>query len=49
VREFPERLRDLLGYKTFNGIGGASRDMGSYRENYSGNGRVRDPRLSLDD
>ena len=23
VREFPEKLRDLLGYKTYNGIGGA--------------------------
>ena len=25
VREFPEKLRDLLGYKTCNGIGGAKR------------------------
>ena len=47
VREFPERLRDLLGYKTYNGIGSASTEVGSYRESYSGKGRTRDPRLSL--
>ena len=48
VREFPEKLRDLLGYKTCNGIGGANFDPGSYRESYQGKGRPRDPRLSLD-
>jgi ectoine hydroxylase-related dioxygenase (phytanoyl-CoA dioxygenase family) len=48
VRSFPEKLRDLLGYKTCNGIGGASTEVGSYRESYSGKGRPRDPRLSLD-
>ncbi len=47
VREYPEKLRDLLGYKTCNGIGGANDTPGSYRESYSGKGRVRDPRLSL--
>ena len=48
VREFPEKLRDLLGYKTFNGIGRANYAPGSYRESYSGKGRPRPPRLSLD-
>lgn len=47
VREYPEKLRDLLGYKTCNGIGSASTEIGSYRESYSGKGRKRDPRLSL--
>ncbi|MEM7142101.1 MAG: phytanoyl-CoA dioxygenase family protein [Actinomycetota bacterium] len=48
VREMPERLRDLLGYKTYNGIGSANDEPGSYRESYSGKGRPRPPRLSLD-
>ena len=49
VREFPEKLRDLLGYKTFmGGIGSAISEPGSYRESYSGKGRPRRPRLSLD-
>ncbi len=48
VREFPEKLRDLLGYKTYNGIGTANAAAGSYRESYSGKGRPRPPRLSLD-
>lgn len=48
VREFPEKLRDLLGYKTCNGIGGALTKPGSYRESYTGKGRPRPPRLSLD-
>jgi hypothetical protein len=48
VREFPEKLRDLLGYKTYNGIGTANAEAGSYRESYSGKGRPRPPRLSLD-
>jgi ectoine hydroxylase-related dioxygenase (phytanoyl-CoA dioxygenase family) len=48
VREFPEKLQDLLGYKTYNGIGGAIGKPGSYRESYTGKGRKRRPRLSLD-
>ncbi|MCZ6784162.1 MAG: phytanoyl-CoA dioxygenase family protein [Proteobacteria bacterium] len=48
VREFPEKLRDLLGYKTYNGIGSANATPGSYRESYRGKGRPRPPRLSLD-
>ncbi len=48
VREFPEKLRDLLGYKTYNGIGSVNRESGSYRESYRGKGRPRPPRLSLD-
>ncbi len=48
VREYPEKLRDLLGYKTCNGIGGALGEPGSYRESYSGKMRARNPRLSLD-
>ena len=48
VREMPEKLRDLLGYKTCNGIGGANLASGSYRESYRGKGRKRDPRLPLD-
>jgi hypothetical protein len=48
VREFPQKLQDLLGYKTYNGIGTASSQIGSYRESYSGKGRPRPLRLSLD-
>ena len=48
VRQFPEELRDLLGYKTYNGIGSANATPGSYRESYSGKGRKRRPRLPLD-
>ncbi len=48
VRRFPEKLRDLLGYKTYNGIGTAHMEPGSYRESYLGKGRPRPPRLSLD-
>ncbi len=49
VRQFPEKLQDLLGYKTFmGGIGSATGEPGSYRESYSGKGRKRSPRLSLD-
>jgi ectoine hydroxylase-related dioxygenase (phytanoyl-CoA dioxygenase family) len=48
VRQFPEKLRDLLGYKTYNGIGTANSTPGSYRESYSGKGRPRPPRLPLD-
>lgn len=47
VREFPEKLRDLLGYKTYNGIGSANMTPGSYRESYVARG-TRDPRISLD-
>jgi ectoine hydroxylase-related dioxygenase (phytanoyl-CoA dioxygenase family) len=49
VREFPEKLQDLLGYKTFmGGIGSVNTTPGSYRESYSGKGRPRPPRLPLD-
>ena len=49
VRDFPERLRDLLGYKTFmGGIGSANTSVGSYRESYGGKGRPRPPRLAID-
>ena len=48
VREFPQKLQDLLGYKTYNGIGGANLASGSYRESYTGKGRPRPQRLSLD-
>jgi hypothetical protein len=48
VREFPQKLRDLLGYKTYNGIGSAIAQPGSYRESYAGKGRPRPPRLPLD-
>ncbi len=47
VERFPQRLADLLGYKTFNGIGTANAAPGSYRESYMGKGAPRDPRLSL--
>ena len=47
VREFPQDLQDLLGYKTYNGIGSASIESGSYRESYQGKGRPRPQRLSL--
>ena len=48
VRQFPEKLRDLLGYKTYRGIGGANARPGSYRESYTGKGRPRPAQLSLD-
>ena len=48
VREFPEKLRDLLGYKTYKGIGSVNAVPGSYRESYSGKGRPRPARLPLD-
>ncbi len=48
VRQFPEKLRDLLGYKTYRGIGSANARPGSYRESYTGKGRPRLPRLPLD-
>jgi ectoine hydroxylase-related dioxygenase (phytanoyl-CoA dioxygenase family) len=48
VREYPEQLQDLLGYKTYHGIGSAyETEPCSYRESYSGKGRVRPKRLSL--
>ncbi len=47
VRQLPEKLRDLLGYKTYNGIGSVNARPGSYRESYSGKGRPRPPRLPL--
>ncbi len=48
VRQFPEKLRDLLGYKTYRGIGGANARPGAYRESYTGKGRPRPAQLSLD-
>jgi ectoine hydroxylase-related dioxygenase (phytanoyl-CoA dioxygenase family) len=48
VRTYPERLRDLLGYKTYTGIGSANASPGSYRENYAGGSVNRQPRISLD-
>jgi ectoine hydroxylase-related dioxygenase (phytanoyl-CoA dioxygenase family) len=48
VRTYPERLRDLLGYKTYTGIGSANAIPGSYRENYAGGSVNRQPRISLD-
>jgi len=47
ARAFPEPLRDLLGYKTYHGIGTAHMTPGSYRESYV-NREARDPRISLD-
>ena len=47
VRAFPERLRDLLGYRTFHGIGSVNQEPGSYRESYTGRA-FRDPRIPLD-
>ncbi len=47
VRELPEKLRDLLGYKTYNGIGTVHMTPGTYRESYTMLGK-RDPRLPLD-
>lgn len=48
VRTYPEKLQDLLGYKTYNGIGSAyDGEPCSYRESYSGKGRPRPARLSL--
>ena len=47
VRSMPEKLQDLLGYKTFNGIGSAIAKPGSYRESYTGKGRRPATRLSL--
>ncbi len=48
VAHFPRQLADLLGYKTFRGIGSVNVTPGSYRESYSMNRRPRDPRLHLD-
>jgi ectoine hydroxylase-related dioxygenase (phytanoyl-CoA dioxygenase family) len=47
VRAYPEALRDLLGYKTYHGIGTAHMTPGSYRESYT-NREAREPRISLD-
>jgi len=47
VREFPEALRDQLGYQTFHGIGTAHMTPGSYRESYV-NREAREPRISLE-
>ncbi len=49
VRQFPEKLRDLLGYKTHNAIGSLTGMPISFRENYSGKGgKPYPPRLPLD-
>jgi ectoine hydroxylase-related dioxygenase (phytanoyl-CoA dioxygenase family) len=49
VATYPQRLADLLGYKTYRGgIGSAYNQMGSYREGYSKLRTQRDPRLSLE-
>lgn len=49
IRDYPEQLRDLLGYKTFmGGIGSVNGRPGSYRESYQGKGMPRPPRLPLD-
>ena len=47
VRAYPEALRDLLGYKTYHGIGSVVQSPGSYRENYRLGGARRNPRLPL--
>jgi len=48
VARFPQRLQDLLGYKTFNGIGSVNTRPGSYRESYTGKGgRPREPRIPI--
>jgi len=47
VATYPQRLADLLGYKTFRGIGSVNKGRGSYRESYSGMRTARDPRLPL--
>ena len=45
--KFPEKLTDLLGYKTCNGIGSANVPPGSYRESYTGRRAKRNPRILL--
>jgi ectoine hydroxylase-related dioxygenase (phytanoyl-CoA dioxygenase family) len=47
VATYPQRLADLLGYKTFRGIGSQNKQMGSYREGYTAMRTARDPRLQL--
>jgi hypothetical protein len=47
VATYPQRLADLLGYKTFRGIGSQNKQMGSYRESYTAMRTARDPRLQL--
>lgn len=49
VAAYPEPLTDLLGYKTFNGIGSAKTGVysGSYRENYRYGRVTRPPRLEI--
>jgi hypothetical protein len=48
VAGFPQRLQDLLGYKTYHGIGSMNAKPGSYRESYTGKGgRPREPRLPI--
>jgi ectoine hydroxylase-related dioxygenase (phytanoyl-CoA dioxygenase family) len=47
VATYPQRLADLLGYKTFRGIGSQNKQSGSYRESYANMRTARDPRLPL--
>jgi len=49
VAQYPQQLSDLLGYKTFNGIGTAKtgRYRGTYRENYRYGRVTRPPRLEI--
>jgi ectoine hydroxylase-related dioxygenase (phytanoyl-CoA dioxygenase family) len=47
VATYPRRLADLLGYKTYRGIGSQNTQQGSYRESYAKMGSARDPRLPL--
>lgn len=48
VATYPQRLADLLGYKTYHGIGSANKTPGSYRESYTGNRTLPTSRLPLD-
>ena len=47
VATYPQKLADLLGYKTFRGIGTQTKELGSYRESYTNRSSARDPRLPL--
>ncbi len=47
--QYPQPLTDLLGYKTFNGIGSSTigARSGTYRENYTGTRTARRERLDI--
>lgn len=45
--QLPQKLTDLLGYKTCNGIGSVNTKTGSYRESYTGRRAKRDPRIPV--